>query len=242
LTHILAEMADAVIGGDTQTWQMCPGQPARTAGAPGALDRGRRRWQNRNVPSPCWLRLLRTRGGSVRQHLGTALAVLLAVAGLAVAGPTSAASALTSGPESVTGFLIVTGVSGERVELASNIRARGVFDGAGKIIELPPQPGDPENMDRDDLVFRQGTLHLFSFVQDFQIVSFNPNSCRLAVTVTQSTQFAGGTGIFAEASGTGTGLVDGSSLGQRNPDGSCSMDLLPKHERDAVSGSGTLTF
>jgi hypothetical protein len=31
-------------------------------------------------------------------------------------------------------------------------------------------------MDRDDLVFRQGTLHLFSFVQDFQIVSFNPNS------------------------------------------------------------------
>jgi hypothetical protein len=53
---------------------------------------------------------------------------------------------------------------------------------------------------------------------------------------------AGGTGIFAGASGTGTGRVDGSSLAQRNPDGSCSMDLLPKHERDAVSGSGTLTF
>jgi hypothetical protein len=96
-------------------------------------------------------------------------------------------------------------VSGERVELASNIRARGVFNGTGKIVELPPQPGHPENMDRDDLVFRQGTLHLFSFVQDFQIVSFDPNSCRLVVTVTQSTQFAGGTGIFAGASGTGTG-------------------------------------
>src|SRR5262245_30407238 len=76
-----------------------------------------------------------------------ALAVLLAVAGLAAVGPTSAASALTSGPESFTGFLIVTGVSGERVELASNIRARGVFDGVGKIVELPPQPGDPEKMD-----------------------------------------------------------------------------------------------
>ena len=37
--------------------------------------------------------------------------------------------------------------------------ARGVFDGVGKIVELPPQPGDPENMDRDDLVFQQGTLH-----------------------------------------------------------------------------------
>src|SRR5215469_5415358 len=46
-----------------------------------------------------------------------ALAVLLAVAGLVV-GPTSSASALTSGPQSFTGFLIVTGVSGERVELA----------------------------------------------------------------------------------------------------------------------------
>jgi hypothetical protein len=183
-----------------------------------------------------------TQGGSMGRHVRTVLAVLLAVAGLVVVWPTSAASALTSGPESFTGFLVVTGVSGERVELASNIRARGVFNGTGKIVELPPQPGDPENMDRDDLVFRQGTLHLFSFVQDFQIVSFDPNSCRLVVTVTQSTQFAGGTGLFAGASGTGTGRVDGSGLGQRNPDGSCSMDLPPKHERDAVSGSGTLTF
>lgn len=45
-------------------------------------------------------------------------------------------------------------------------------------------------MDRDDLVFRQGTLHLFSFVKDFQIVSFDPNSCRLAVAVADDTEFA----------------------------------------------------
>ena len=181
--------------------------------------------------------------------LRTALAVLLAAACLVAAGPASAASAasgsrsaLTSGPESFTGFLVVTGVSGARVELASNIRARGVFDGAGKIVELPTQPGDPDNMDRDDLVFKHGTLHLFSFAQDFQIVSFDPDSCRLAVAVTQTSQFAGGTGIFAAASGTGTGRVEASAVAQRNPDGSCAMDLLPKHERDRVSGSGTLTF
>jgi hypothetical protein len=178
----------------------------------------------------------------VKRHLYSGVAVLLAVVGLVAVGPTSTASALTSGPESFTGFLEVTGVSGERVELASNIRARGVFNGTGKIVELPSQPGDPENMDRDDLVFPQGTLHLFSFVQDFQIVSFDPNSCRLAITVTQTTQFAGGTGIFAGASGTGTGRVDGTGMAQRNPDGSCSLDLPPAHERDAVSGSGTLTF
>ena len=176
------------------------------------------------------------------RHLRTVLAVLVAVAGLVVVWPTSPASAQTSGPESFTGFLIATGVSGERVVLATNIRARGVFNGSGKIVELPPQPGDPDNMNRDDLVFRQGTLHLFSFLQTFQIVSFDPNSCRLAVTVTQTTQFAGGTGIFAAASGTGTGRVDGTAMAQRNPDGSCNLDLPPKHERDAVSGSGTLTF
>jgi hypothetical protein len=173
---------------------------------------------------------------------GGAVALCLGLVNPAVSASASAASALTSGPESFTGFLIVTGVSGERVELASNIRARGVFNGAGKIIELPPQPGDPEGMDRDDLVFRQGTLHLFSFLQTFQIVSFDPNSCRLAVAITQTSQFAGGTGIFAGASGTGTGRVDGTGIAQRNPDGSCSLDLLPKHERDAVSGSGTLMF
>ena len=178
----------------------------------------------------------------MRQHLRTTLAVLLAVVGLAVAGPVSAASAQTSGPESFTGFLIATGVSGERVVLATTIRARGVFNGSGEIVELPSQPGDPDNMNRDDLVFRQGTLHLFSFVQDFRIVSVNPNSCRLAVIVTQTTQFAGGTGIFAGASGDGTGQVDGTGMAQRNPDGSCNLDLPPAHERDAVSGSGTLTF
>jgi hypothetical protein len=178
----------------------------------------------------------------VKRRLLATLAVLLAVTGLAVAGPTSAASAQTSGPESSTGFLIATGMSGERVVLATNIRARGVFNGVGKIVELPPQSGDQDNMNRDDLVFRQGTLHLFSFVQDVRIVSFNPNSCRFAVTITQTTQFAGGTGIFAGATGTGTGQVDGTGMAQRNPDGSCNLDLPPAHERDAVSGSGTLKF
>ena len=69
-----------------------------------------------------------------------------------------------------------------------------------------------------------------------------PNSCRFAVTVIQTTRFAGGTGIFAGASGDGTGQVDGTGMAQRNPDGSCNLDLEPAHERDAVSGSGTLTF
>lgn len=178
----------------------------------------------------------------VGRPVRTAVAFVLGVAGFAAFGPTPAAVAQTSGDQSFTGFLVVTGVSGERVELASNVRARGVVKGVGKIVELPPQPGDPDNMDRDDLVFAHGTLHLLSFVQDFQIDSFNPASCRLEVTVTDVTQFAGGTGIFAGASGSGSGGVHGSGRAQRNPDGSCSLDLPPAHERDDVFGSGTLTF
>jgi hypothetical protein len=175
-------------------------------------------------------------------RLRGAVAAMIAVAGFAALGPMPSASAQTSGQESFSGFLVVTGVSGERVELASNLRARGVFNGVGKLVELPPQPGDPENMDRDDVVFAQGTLHLLSFVQDFQIDSFNPKSCRLAVTVTDTTQFAGGTGIFAGATGTGTGGVQGTGSAQREADGGCSLDLPPAHERDVVFGSGTLTF
>jgi hypothetical protein len=175
------------------------------------------------------------------RHLRFAVAVLLATAGLAIAGPTATASAQTSGAESFDGFLVATGVSGERVVLATSIRASGVFTGVGKIVEMPNLPTDPDNVSRDDLVFAEGTAHIVSASQDFQI-SVDPRSCRATVTIQQVTTFDGGTGLFSGASGTGTGAVDGSGLLQRNPDGSCAVDLLPAHEIDGVSGSGTLTF
>ena len=171
----------------------------------------------------------------------TSLVALLAVAGLGLVGPTATASAQTSGTESSQGFVIATGVSGERVVLASSIRLTGVFDGVGKIVEVPNLPSDPDNVSRDDLVFREGTLHLVSAVQDFQF-SLDPRSCLARFTVSQVTSFEGGTGIFSGATGTSTGLVEGQGIAQRAPDGSCAPDLLPAHERDNVSGTGTLTF
>jgi hypothetical protein len=48
--------------------------------------------------------------------------------------------------------------------------------------------------------------------------------------------------VFRGATGTGTGLVTALGILQRAPDGTCSQDLLPAHEIDIVSGSGTLTF
>jgi len=175
------------------------------------------------------------------RHLRIALAVLVAGAGLAVAGPSTAAFAQTSGAEQFTGFLVVTSVSGERVVHASSIRARGVFKGVGRIVEVPNLPTDPDDVSRDDLVFRAGTLHLISADQDFQF-SLNPRSCRATVTIHQTATFDGGTGLFSGAHGTGTGTVTASVLLQRNPDRSCSTDLPPAHEIDRVSGTGTLTF
>ena len=170
-----------------------------------------------------------------------ALAVLVSAAGLAVAGPSTAASAQTSGAEQFTGFLVVTRVSGERVVHASSIRARGIFKGVGRIVEVPNLPTDPDNVSRDDLVFRAGTLHLISADQDFQ-VNLNPHSCRAIVTIHQTSTFDGGTGLFSGAHGTGSGTVNASVFLQRNSDGTCSNDLLPAPEIDRVSGTGTLTF
>ena len=150
-------------------------------------------------------------------------------------------SAQTSGTESFQGFLVASGVSGERVVLASSIRATGVFDGVGTLVEVPNLPTDPDNVSRDDLVFRQGTLHLVSANQDFQF-TIDPRSCLGRFTIHQISTFEGGTGLFSEATGTGTGLVETQGTLQRAPDGSCSPDLLPAHEKDAVSGTGTLTF
>ena len=175
------------------------------------------------------------------RRVRTSFVALLVATGLAVAGPTATASARTSGAESSRGFLVATGVSGERVVLATSIRLTGVFNGVGKIVEVPNLPTDPDNVSRDDFVFRQGTLHLVSANQDFQF-SFDPRSCRASFTVTQLASFEGGTGLFSGATGAGTGLVEGKGILQRGSDGSCDPNLLPAFEVDNVSGTGTLTF
>jgi hypothetical protein len=175
------------------------------------------------------------------RHLGIALAVLVTAAGLAVAGPSTSASAQTSGAEQFRGFLVTTGVSGERVVHATSVRARGLFNGVGRIVEIPNLPTDPDDVSRDDLVFRAGTLHLISVNEDVQF-SLNPRSCRGTFTIQQTSTFRGGTGVFSAASGTGTGTVNASALLQRHPDGSCATDLAPALEIDRVSGTATLTL
>jgi hypothetical protein len=168
------------------------------------------------------------------------LCVLLAAA-TAVVANSSSALAQATGAESFSGQLVASGASGNREVLASVVRARGVFDGVGRIVERDNLPGDPENVSRDDLVFAAGTVHIVNTNLDFS-VDVNPASCIVRVTVRQVTTTDGGTGLFANASGTFDGSVAGMGLAPRNPDGSCSMEQALRFEIDNVAGTGTLSL
>jgi hypothetical protein len=167
---------------------------------------------------------------------GSALAISVA--------PVMPAAAATSGSETLSGTIVTSGVSGTRTVISSVLVARGVFNGVGRIVEIPSLPTDPANSSRDDLVFPEGTMHLLSTGGDITSLSLNPANCRFRLTLQgQTGQITGGTGQFAAATGTfttGTAIAEG--LGARDPDGSCSMTLPALHEVDRLASSGTLSF
>jgi len=166
------------------------------------------------------------------------LGVLLATGILAVFA--SGANA-ASGSESFSGTIIAKAdSSGNRTVLATVIRARGVFNGVGRVVEVDNLPGDPDNILRDDLVFAGGTMHLVTTVVDFE-GSIDPRSCVGTATIQQTAVVAGGTGKFAAASGSFSGVLSGRSVLPRNPDGSCS-DIATTIEIDQFSAGGTLSF
>jgi hypothetical protein len=105
----------------------------------------------------------------------------------------------------------------------------------------PNLPTDPDNVSRDDLVFASSTMHLVSTNLDF-IVPVNPRSCVATATIHQTGEIVGGTGQFANATGSGIGTVTGPAVLARNPDGSCNFEHVALHEVDMVTSTGTLSF
>ena len=167
-------------------------------------------------------------------------AVLAAGIALAISAATALpAAAATTGNETLSGTIVTSGVSGTRTVITAVIRAQGVFTGVGRIVEIPGQPGDQTN--QDDLVFRQGTMHLVSTPTGGSF-SIDPHSCVATVTVTSTAQITGGTGQFANASGDFTGTDTGRGVAARNPDGSCSTTQAPLHEVEMLTSTGTLSF
>ena len=174
----------------------------------------------------------------MRRHVRAIFGVMLAVGILAAFA--SGAKATTSGNETVNVTIIVRTVAGERTVLASVVRARGAFDGVGRIVEVASQPGDPDNVLRDDLVFASGSMHLVSTIVGGS-QSLDPRSCRLTSTIQQTGEVVGGTGEFAAASGSFAGDLSSQVVLARNPDGSCSEDTSVI-EIDQITSDGTLTF
>lgn len=162
------------------------------------------------------------------------------ITGLLVGVIAAPASAQTTGPQTFKGLVVTSGATGERQVLASPIVAKGVFTD-GHLVEVDNLPGDPENVSRDDLVFRQGTFHLVSENVDVQF-SLDPGTCRFTVDIQQVGTITGGTGAFTGASGSSTGSVHATGAAARNPDGSCNLDVAPLREQDVIAGSGTLTY
>jgi hypothetical protein len=167
--------------------------------------------------------------------------VLTALVVLGIVVPSAAAAAQATGAETFNAVIVASTTSGTRTVLASTVIARGVFNGVGRIVETDNLPGDPDNVLRDDLVFRDGTMHLRSAVVDFSI-SINPRSCVATVKITQEGTIEGGTGRFAGATGTFDGTLNGIVLAGRNPDGSCNQEAPPVSEVDFITSTGTMSF
>ncbi len=171
-------------------------------------------------------------------------ALLATVITLVISAATALpAAAATSGSETVSGRLVTSGVSGTRTTISTVAVASGVFNGVGRIVEVPNQPGDPINVSRDDLVYPVGTMHLVNTTVGIVSPTLNPHNCLFRVTLQEDSQIIGGTGLFADASGTFAGTISPQGLLPHNPDGSCAAIGTPSlHEVDMVAFSGTLSF
>ena len=176
----------------------------------------------------------------MKRHVTGAL--LVTGIALAISAATALpAAAASSGSETFSGTIVISGVSGTRTVISSVLVATGVVTGFGQIVEVPNQPGDADNVTRDDLVFREGTMHLVGMFTGGTF-SADPISCVATGTTTSTSQVDGGTGQFADATSSFTGTGTFRGVAARNPDGSCAFDTLPLREIDMVTTRGTLSF
>ena len=130
-----------------------------------------------------------------RQVTGAVLAVGSATAISAL--PAVPAAAAISGSETVSGTIVTSGASGTSTVIKTVIVAKGVFDGVGQIAPVPSLPTDPQNVNRADLIYPVGTMHLVATTVGFTS-SVNPTSCRFTATIQQTAIVTGGTGLFAQ--------------------------------------------
>ena len=163
--------------------------------------------------------------------VGTALAIS--------AAPAMPAAAATSGTETLSGTIVFVAGPGPntRTVIGSVVRATGVFRGVGRVVELVPR--DP--LSARTIWSSAAAPCMWSARPGTLSFSVNPHSCLFTGTQQLTWDVTGGTGQFADATGSVTGTVSAVALLARNPDGSCSFTphAAPRGgqvrgERDAV--------
>lgn len=175
--------------------------------------------------------------GNMTGQFRRILAIAAVTAAMLSTGVAAAPAHATTGREAFHGFIVKTRGHVDFTRIA----ARGVFNGVGRIVEKGARPGDADNVNRDNLVFRRGTMHLVSTNHRVRF-HVNPTTCRLTATVHQTNRVTGGTGMFRHASGRFRGLVRAFGVFPRKADGSCRQNRELLHELDLVRGLGRLTF
>jgi hypothetical protein len=90
-------------------------------------------------------------------------------------------------------------------------------------------------------VFPTGTIHVVTETQS-RSFSFDPRTCVFNRFERQAGTFDGGTGEFADATGSIAGTVIAWGTLRRDVDGSCSQDDAPLHEVDMITANGSLSF
>ena len=173
-------------------------------------------------------------------------ALLAAVTALAIsAAPAMSAAAAASGTETLGGTIVFAAGPGtnSRTVIGSVVRARGVFRGVGRVVELVPP--DPPLVSARTIWSSAAAPCTWSARPGALLSgSVNPHSCLFTGTQQFTWDVTGGTGQFDDATGSFTGTVSAVALLARNPDGSCSLTPLPfpRLEVDKFAESGTLSF
>jgi hypothetical protein len=175
----------------------------------------------------------------MRRPTRRVVAALVAIAiSFAISSP---ATANTSGNQTFRGVIVKSGASGTEKTVGSLVIAKGLFHGVGHNVETDNLPSDPNNVVRDDLVFRAGSIHIRSVRVKFSM-PLNPKTCNYTVHVQQTGTFVGGTRLFAAASGNYTSTVNAFGRARRDLAGNCTLEQDPLYEVDMFSISGSLSF
>lgn len=160
------------------------------------------------------------------------LALSAAVVGLAVAGTPGPAVAETGGQE----FRVVKiGTD------TGTVVARGVITGGGREennrLDVPR--GAPFQV---QFSFPRGEVFQTITPVGAPVVDFDPNSCLSHITLQDTTEITGGTGAYADASGTGVATAHLTTIRGRNADGSCLPPTAPPiFEMSRVVATGTIS-